>query len=236
MLNETLMQLSRFCLLMSLLMVMACTDVPAEKKESTQPEISVKESRNLFIDCDSIYPGSGLRIHMRDACPVDNSTGCYTYLFEVYKRLGNDSLVICRDTFWGLDKMIEFAHFNRDTIPDILVKSNTDVRSNWSFALYMVNRKTELTRIKGFEKIKNPNYIPDYDLIDNFVHSGRYYTIFYRIQEDSVYDLGVTCFMGIDESGVNYYEADYKEAFKRFSKVKDQKRIEAFYDSIMQYR
>lgn len=44
----------------------------------------------------------------------------------------------------------------------------------------------KLTRVKGFEEIKNPSYLAEYDLIDNYVSSGVDYTNFFKLIGDSV--------------------------------------------------
>jgi len=48
--------------------------------------------------------------------------------------------------------------------------------------------------IKGFEEIKNPSYIPNHNLIDNYVNSGKNWTSFYKIQGDSIKDFDIVVY------------------------------------------
>jgi hypothetical protein len=83
--------------------------------------------------------------------------------------------------------------------------------------LYLVDlKKDKLTKIKGFEEIKNPNYLPEYHLIDCSVMSGRDWTSFYKIQGDSVKDFGYVVYWGQDEEGnPKDPELEYKKTLKK---------------------
>jgi hypothetical protein len=69
-----------------------------------------------------------------------------------------------------------------------------------------------LKKIKGFEEIKNPNYLPQYNLIDNYVISGKLWTSFYKIKGDSIKDFDVVVYD--DQTDNGDYERDYKKALK----------------------
>jgi len=108
---------------------------------------------------------------------------------------------------------VKFEDFNKDKVKDILVQNISDVRSNWTYYLYFVDTANDkLKKIKGFEEIKNPNYIREYDLIDNYVMSGRNWTSFYKIQGDSIKDFNIVIYDGENENGRVTYNKDYKKA------------------------
>ncbi|VXB69514.1 hypothetical protein CHRYSEO8AT_350066 [Chryseobacterium sp. 8AT] len=94
----------------------------------------------------------------------------------------------------------------------------SDVRSNWTYYLYLVDLKNDrLTKVKNFNQIKNPHYLPQYNLIDNEVMSGRNWTSFYQIKKDSIFDFGYVVYNGEDDNG-NTVDFD-KEYDKTLSKI-----------------
>lgn len=82
----------------------------------------------------------------------------------------------------------------------------------------MVDLKDDrLTKVKNFNQIKNPRYLPQYNLIDNEVMSGRNWTSFYQIKKDTIFDFGYVIYNGEDNNG-NAVDFD-KEYDKTLSKV-----------------
>jgi glutamine synthetase len=77
----------------------------------------------------------------------------------IEQNLKNRKSVIIKDSIFSTVKEIKFADFNNDKINDVLVQNISDVRSNWTYYLYLYNPKTNsFKRVKGFEEIKNPKY------------------------------------------------------------------------------
>ena len=70
--------------------------------------------------------------------------------------------------------------------------------------------QNKLKKIKGFEEIKNPNYLPQYNLIDNYVMSGQIWTSFYKILGDSVKDFDIV--IHDDQIDNGHYVREYKKA------------------------
>ncbi len=80
-------------------------------------------------------------------------------ILVIEQNLNNSRTDILKDSIFSAVQKIEFADFNNDKIKDILVQNSSDVRSNWTYYLYLYNPKTNrFKRVKGFEEIKNPKY------------------------------------------------------------------------------
>jgi len=170
----------------------------------------------IEINCDSIYNNKGTVIRL---VPIDrkaNNESEYKFILLVTKQQNGKHSEFYRDTIESTAQKVEFADFNNDNVKDILVQNISDARSNWTYFLYIVDeKKNSLRKIKGFEKIKNPNYLSQYDLIDNIVMSGRNWTNFYKIVGDTIKDFNIIIDYGEDENGKNIYEANYKEAIQK---------------------
>jgi hypothetical protein len=109
---------------------------------------------------------------------------------------------------------VRFSDFNGDNIKDILIQNISDVRSNPTYYLYLVDTTHDkLTKIRGFEEIKNPSYVSKYNLIDNYVLSGQTWTSFYKIQNDTIKDFDIVIYD--DNLGNGNYERDYNKAIKK---------------------
>ncbi|MFY7845990.1 XAC2610-related protein [Chryseobacterium gambrini] len=117
----------------------------------------------------------------------------------------------------------EFQDYNGDGIKDILIQNISDVRSNWTYYLYLMDLKHDrLTKIKNFNQIKNPHYLPEYNLIDNEVMSGRNWTSFYQIRKDTIFDFGYVIYDGEDDNGNTVdFEKEYDKTLSKVLKNKD---------------
>jgi hypothetical protein len=151
--------------------------------------------------------------------PYDNSSsdkGELNALFVLAKNLGGTYSEIFKDTVHNEVDEIKLSDYNNDGIADILIQNFSDVRSNWTYYLYLTDIPNQkLTKIRGFEEIKNPRYLPRYGLIDNYVNSGRNWTQFHKIQGDSVITYGITIYDGEDENGQLRYDSNYKDAIRQ---------------------
>ena len=126
----------------------------------------------------------------------------YRQMVEIYK-----------DTILSTTQEVRFIDYNNDGIKDILIQKTSSARSNYTYNLYLVDTyKDELKKVKGFNTIPNPNYVVKYDLIDNYVLSGRNWTSFYKIQSDSIIDYGIVIYDTLSDDGL--YEAEYKMAIE----------------------
>jgi len=197
-----------------------------QHKKSSDPDNSKGNQNSLVnktygnpeiieINCDSIYKDKGISIRL---IPVDsnaNNEKKYKFIFLVVKQLDRQQTEVFRDTIESTIQEVKFADFNNDSVKDILIQNTSDVRSNWTYSLYLVDKSFErIRKVKGFEEIKNPNYLPEYDLIDNMVMSGRNWTGFYKIAGDTIKDFDIVIYDGEDENGKVTYESNYKKAIQ----------------------
>lgn len=169
----------------------------------------------IKINCDSIYPNENLSIELKFF--YSDNENKYKIKFRLSKNTNGQDIDLFSDTIYSTTQKVEFKDFNNDKIMDILIQNESDVRSNWTYNLYLVDLKNEkLTKVKGFSEIKNPKFLSEFNLIDNYVISGQNWTSFYKIQNDSIIDLGFIIYDDQTEDG-NYK----KEYFETIEKIKN---------------
>ncbi len=169
------------------------------------------------IDCDSIYPNKNYKITFVAFDPVDNNNDNPNNHFTLSRLSRGAYTPILSDSIFSKTRIVEFADFNNDNVPDILVQHISDVRSNWTYYLYLVDTvQNRAIRIKGFEEIKNPVYLPKYGLISNYVMSGKIWTSFYKIKGGSVKDFGIVIYDNQTDDGS--YDSSYKKAIRAILK------------------
>jgi hypothetical protein len=128
----------------------------------------------------------------------------------IEQNLKNRKSVIIKDSIFSSVQEIKFAHFNNDNIKDVLVQNISDVRSNWTYYLYLYNPKTNsFKRVKGFEEIKNPKYNSKENIIESYVVSGQNWIGFYKIKNNIAVDLKIE----IDNG--EYFDRNYEKAIKK---------------------
>jgi hypothetical protein len=163
--------------------------------------------------CDSIYKDKGYKIvqqYFPDGIATNDNNNT---VFQVFLTTKSDKKIIYQDTLYSRTGEIEFKDFNNDGVKDILIQNISDVRSNWTYYLFLVDTfNNRLKKVKGFEEIKNPNYLPNYDLIDNYVNSGQNWTSFYKIKNGSIIDYGIIIYDDQTEGGT--YKNEYKQAIQ----------------------
>jgi hypothetical protein len=203
--------------------ITSCNNVGQNKELSKLDSVTVNQnsltnnptddSEIVEINCDSIYKDKGISIQLisLDTNKVNEPEN--KFVFIVIKQKNGQSSEIFRDTIESTVQEVKFADFNNDNIKDILIQNISDVRSNWTYNLFIVDKNLGFIRkIKGFEEIKNPNYLPKYDLIDNMVMSGRNWTSFYKIVGDNIKDYEIVIYDNQTNDGS--YEREYKRAVK----------------------
>lgn len=167
--------------------------------------------------CDSVYSKQGYKIiqkYFPKDIDISTDRNC---VFQFLRTIGSKQHIIYKDTIYSSTGEIAFVDFNRDGIRDIMIHNISDVRSNWTYYLYLVDTvRDKLKKIKGFEKIKNPNYLPRHDIIDNYVISGQCRTSFYNIIGDTIKDYNIVIYDDHRENGT--YESEYKNAIQAILK------------------
>lgn len=178
--------------------------------------------KTVEVKCDSIYKNKGIVIRLETFNDKDeNDFGKNNSVLVIEKNDENRKLVLLKDSIFSAAQKIEFADFNNDKIKDILVQNSSDVRSNWTYYLYLYDSKNNsFKKVEGFEEIKVPKFNAKYNLVENYVMSGRNWTSFYRIKNTKIQDLGIVIYDGENEKGINTYEKDYQAAIKKITSRK----------------
>jgi hypothetical protein len=166
------------------------------------------------IICDSVYKNKGYKISLRTFDSTSEDETKPNTIFSLYKLTDNRYSLIYKDSIYSDFQDVKFQDFNKDKVKDILIENVSDVRSNLTYNLYIVDTvHDKLKKIKGFNEIKNPNYLPQYNLIDNYVMSGTIWTNFYKIKGNRVKDFGITIYD--DQTTDGKYEHAYKKAIDK---------------------
>lgn len=195
-----------------------------EVKSAVNKGSKSKYNADFFneIECDSLYPNKKYKISIKGNFEnVDKDDHNSAFVF--YQIKDGKKIEIFKDSiFIQLVDIVKFIDFNNDKVKDILIKNISDVRSNWTYNLYLVDLKNDkLKKIKGFNEIKNPRYLSKYNLIDNEVMSGRNWTSFYKIEGDTIKDFGYEIYRGEDENGnPDTYDEEYKKVLNKILKRK----------------
>lgn len=196
-------------------------DTPATVKKDISVQDSIFEKE---IICDSVYQNKNYKIVLRHFSwkkgydEKDKNT-----VFTFSKKINGKYQELLRDSIESHVGTYEFRDFNGDKIKDILIQNISDVRSNWTYYLYLVDLKNDrLTKVQNFNQIKNPRYLPQYNLIDNEVMSGRNWTSFYQIKKDSVFDFGYVIYDGENYNGKAVdFEKEYDKTLSKVLKNKN---------------
>ncbi|KFC24774.1 XAC2610-related protein [Chryseobacterium sp. FH1] len=198
-------------IIFSLIFLIAQTFLFAQNKE-------VKK-----INCDSIYDQKGYSVSL-EFDPKDQII--LNVLFTFSKKINGKEKIIHQEKLHSQYQNVEFIDFNGDGIKDILVENTSDVRSNLTYNLFLVDFKSQkLRKIEGFNEIKNPNYLKEYDLIDCMVMSGRNWTRFYKIEGNKVKDFGYVIEDGEDENGKDLeYDKNYELTLAKILKSEKKKK------------
>ena len=166
-----------------------------------------------IVKCDSIYKGKGITIKLKKfETEKQGYFGEKNSILTISQKLNGKNSVLIKDSIFSLLQEIKFQDYNNDKIKDILIQNISDVRSNWTYNLYLYNLKTNsFKKVKGFEEIKNPGYNSKYKIIESHVMSGRNWTGFYSIKNNKIYDYKIE----ITDDGSSKYEKEYQKAIKK---------------------
>ena len=183
-----------------------------------QKNNTIEKPKVSLINCDSIYQNKKISIKLIN---FDDEKDGYeseqNSILEIQTKIHNKTKIIIRDSIFSRVQKIEFADFNNDKIKDILIQNISDVRSNWTYNLYLYNPKeNSFVRVKGFEEIKNPVFNSKYNIVESYVNSGTNWIGFYKIIKYKVHDYNIT----IENRGDKKAELDYKKAINRIVKTK----------------
>jgi hypothetical protein len=203
------MNFKKINILLLLQLAISCI---GQKNESNE-EVNIS-----IIKCDSIYQNKKISIKLinfddeRDGYLSDKNS-----ILEIQTETSSKTKIILRDSIFSRVQKIKFADFNNDNIKDILVQNISDVRSNWTFNLYLYNpKKNNFIKVDGFEEIKNPLFNSKYNIVESHVNSGTNWLGFYKIIKHKVHNYEIV----IDDRGDEKSESEYKKAINKIIKMK----------------
>jgi hypothetical protein len=163
------------------------------------------------IICDTVFKSKKYKFTLTSFDTTSNDPDLPNTFFTFERFKNGKYETVFSDTIYCERQGIHFETFSKNNIKSILVQNNEDIRNNWTFNLYLVDTANDkLKKVKGFEEIKNPNYLPKYNLIDNYVISGKAWTSFYKIQMDTVKHFDIVVYD--DHTENSSYDKDYKKA------------------------
>lgn len=181
--------MKKYCtgiILFALLLLTACHSGENRKKNMGLDINYYINCDTLVINCDSIYPEKNFILTLTRCDNPDSDVNLRNNTSLKITR-GNEELLTDRIMCAYLH--VEFHDFNGDRVKDILVVNGTGARANTMYFLYIFDKQNDkFKRIKGFENIFNPTYIPDYNMIESYVLSGVNYICYYKIQGDSIFN------------------------------------------------
>ena len=184
----------------------------------------VAQSKEVVkINCDSIFNKKGYSVSF-EFDPKDQII--LNVLFTFSKKINGKEKIIHQERLHSQFQNVEFIDFNGDGIKDILIENTSDVRSNLTYNLFIVDFKNQnLRKIEGFDEIKNPNYLKEYDLIDCLVMSGKNWTSFYKIEGNKIKDLGYVIQDGEDDNGKDLeYDKNYELTLAKILKSEKERK------------
>ncbi len=180
--------------------------------------INAFAQNTITIKCDSIYKNKGITIKLVNfETKKEGYDGEKNSILIISQKVNNKSSTIIKDSIFSFVQKIEFQDYNNDGVKDILVQNISDVRSNWTYNLYLYNPKTNnFKRVNGFEEIKNPSYNSKYKIIESHVSSGTNWAAFYKIKNNKVYNYNIE----IIDDGSSKAEKEYRKAIKKILEKK----------------
>lgn len=183
---------------------------------STALDKTIKDGfETTEINCDTVYLGKVYKLILRKFDSTSEDETKFNSVFSFQKRTNGKYSEIFSDSIFNITQDVKFEDFNNDKVKDILVQNYSDVRSNWTYYLYLIDTTYDrLKKIIGFEEIKNPSYVSKYDLIDNHVVSGTNWTSFYKIKGDTIFDFGIVIYGDPSVDNDLKYDRDYKKTIK----------------------
>ena len=176
---------------------------------------NITASDTILIDCDSIFKNKGYQIQLITFNPLN--------ILDFKKNnavfnLINETEIIYSDSIFTRVSQIEFQDFDKDGIKDILIQNISDVRSNWTYNLYLADlQNNKIEKIKEFNEIKNPKLNNELNIIESYVISGTNYTEFYKLEPNYTvrkYDILI-----YDQPDENENDIEYNKALEMIKKT-----------------
>lgn len=197
----------------------------AVKKANAQE--TIKDSSVITeIFCDTIYPGKHYKLVLkRFEFKNKFDTESYNSVFYFFKYINGSYKELYHDSLLSTSQYVSYEDFNGDRIKDILIQSYYDVRSNSAYNLYTVDTfQNRLKKIIGFSQIKNPKYLPQYNIVWCYVLSGMNWVGFYKIKKEQVFDYNIIINDNLSDTGKNTFDKQFKRAIKKILALEKKKK------------
>lgn len=192
--------------------------------ENKQIEQAAVEFVRTEIVCDSFYRNKKYKITVSNfSNETSYDEGVYNSIFKFHVQKNGKYQESYIDSIQRHFDEVLFEDFNNDDVNDILIENISDARSNVTYYLYLVDTTTDkLQKVKNFESIKNPRFLPKYNLIDNEVMSGREWTSFYQIQSDCIFEFNYVIKKGMNDDGtIVDFDREYNKTLQKVLKNKN---------------
>jgi hypothetical protein len=183
--------------------------------DSLRTQVSVDMANPNSRTKEVMYEGKNYKLTLMTFDTVTDDESRFNSILTLSKRTSDNYFEIFKDSIFSTVQKVNFNDYDSDGLRDILVQNISDARSNWTYYLYLVDTTNDhVKKIRGFEQIKNPRFIAKYNLIDNYVNSGRNWTEFYKIEGDSIFNYGITIYKGEDDNGNVTFEQEFQKTLK----------------------
>jgi len=144
----------------------------------TKTETEIYTDTTVILFGDTSYE---LTLHIFDTTnnyDAENNNAVLTFI----EQERNQSKILFHDSLFCMYPDIDFKDFNNDKIKDVLIFYYTGARANPTYHLYLSDSKNhKLIRVKGFEKLPNPDLDTTNNIITSIALAGTNYYSFYRI-------------------------------------------------------
>ncbi|MCH5716813.1 hypothetical protein [Niabella hibiscisoli] len=130
--------MTKFIFTLSILMA-CCAGRPQTIQFSSKNSIIDTSFKITAIACDSIYPNKNYKITFVAFDPVDKNNDHPNTLFTLSRLFRGAYTPILSDSISTTMRIVKFDDFNNDHVPDILIQNGSDVRSNHTYYLYLVD-------------------------------------------------------------------------------------------------
>ena len=161
------------------------TDAADESDRRIQIKEVPKRNRNSESDTSfTVFNNENYWIEFTDMDSNTEEEHHLGVLKLLYQYDEQTTVVMYKDTLEFFMPVLKLQDFNEDGIQDLTILYNSSARSDWSYHLYLADSLNHtLHKVKGFEKICNPEMDLNNNIIKSIAHANVSYYSFYRINK-----------------------------------------------------
>jgi hypothetical protein len=153
-----------------LLFILSCKTSTSQKESNSRSDVDSQETLFVRIQADTLFKTKGFLIELERTSKQNIS------LLTIMK----EGQLVLSDSLESTAHLLNFQDYNQDGELDLLVQCSSDVSSNWTYHLYLVNSQaSQFTKIPDFKHIKNPEIRNE--IITSHISSGSSYYQFYSL-------------------------------------------------------